>query len=67
MVILSLVCFSHQAFADIKDAELAYMAEDYSWAVNELKPMAEKGNPLAQYYLGEMYSNGRGVWTGFLI
>ena len=39
----------------------AYHAGDYAVALAEFTPLAEAGDVDAQYYLGYMYANGRGV------
>lgn len=39
----------------------AYLAADYAVAWRELKPLADAGDPQAQYYLGTMYNHGQGV------
>ena len=43
------------------DGIQAYKAGDYKKALEILKPIAEKGNALAQYNLGVMYANGQGM------
>ncbi|MEQ8601113.1 MAG: tetratricopeptide repeat protein [Devosia sp.] len=39
----------------------AFDAEDYADALRILHPLAKAGEAEAQYYLGEMYSNGLGI------
>ena len=39
----------------------AYLASDYATAWRALKPLAEAGDPQAQYYLGTMYNHGHGA------
>ena len=39
----------------------AFRQEDYATALRLWRPLAEKGNGLAQYYLGFMYERGFGV------
>jgi TPR repeat protein len=46
---------------DLDAAITAYGAGDYAAALKLLRPLAEQGNPGAQYNLGQMYRNGRGV------
>jgi len=44
----------------------AYLKKDFSEALVYWKPLAENGNPNAQYFLGIMFLNGQGVmanWT----
>ena len=40
---------------------IAYDSGDYATALSEWKPLAEQGNASAQYSLGLMYKEGRGV------
>ena len=44
-----------------EDAEAAYNRGDLETAVRMWRPLAAQGNALAQYNLGLMYGNGRGV------
>ncbi len=39
----------------------AYKRGDYSTALKEWRPLAERGDPKAQTGLGAMYGNGQGV------
>jgi TPR repeat protein len=39
----------------------AYKAKNFAAALNELQPLADKGNAEAQLYVGLMYDNGEGV------
>ncbi len=39
----------------------AYQRGDYETALRELEPLAEQGNPDAQYNLGWMYYQGEGT------
>ncbi|CCQ72341.1 Conserved Sel1-like TRP-containg protein of unknown function [Magnetospira sp. QH-2] len=39
----------------------AYYRSDFSKALTILRPLAEQGNPIAQYRLGVMYDRGEGV------
>ena len=43
------------------DGYKAYQAKDYVTALKEWKPLAEQGDPYAQYSLGVMYAKGDGV------
>jgi len=47
------------------DAFNAYLRGDYARAEREFRPLAERGNVLAQYKLGLMYNNGEGVKQNF--
>ena len=55
-----------QAFAGPDDKGIkAYLAGDYTTALSELEPLADQGISGAQYYLGEMYREGKGVAQDF--
>ena len=43
----------------------AYDAGEYEVAAQELRPLAEQGDAVAQYHLGMMYADGRGVVQAF--
>jgi uncharacterized protein len=46
---------------DLDAAVAAYGKGDYASALSLLRPLAEQGNASAQYSLGLMYRNGKGV------
>ncbi|WP_024336550.1 SEL1-like repeat protein [Desulfotignum balticum] len=56
-----LVCNPMGASADYSDGLDQYLRGQYSNALNEFTPLANKGNPDAQYILGSMYAQGKGV------
>jgi hypothetical protein len=43
------------------DATAAFDRGDYATALRLFRPLADAGDPVAQYVLGSMYGNGRGV------
>jgi uncharacterized protein len=45
----------------LEDGVEAYRAKEYAKAVDLWQPLAEKGNPTAQYRLGTLYAEGKGV------
>ncbi len=45
----------------IDDADAAYRRGDYATALRLFRPLAEQGNASAQFFLGVMYRDGRGV------
>jgi len=47
--------------ADYQDGLAAYVRGDYATALQEFKPPAEQGNANAQFFLGYMYKDGKGV------
>ena len=54
--------FGTRAFAGpIEDAYLAYTRGDYAAALKIFVPLAEQGNAEAEYSVGVIYSNGRGL------
>ncbi|WP_438957408.1 tetratricopeptide repeat protein [Cognatiyoonia sp.] len=58
--VLSLA-FTPLAAQDSQKGWDAYRAGDYATALQEWTPLAEAGNAYAQFSLGVMYRNGRGV------
>jgi uncharacterized protein len=58
--ILSLA-FTPVAAQDFQKGVAAYQSGDYGTALQEFTPLAEAGYATAQYNLGLMYDNGRGV------
>ncbi len=46
---------------DLKRGLAAYKRGDYATAIEEWRPLAENGNPGAQYNLGFNYVQGKGV------
>ena len=63
MVLVLLLCGTsgEPAFADSSSGWQAYLDGRYAAALRDLKPLAEAGNADAEYALGTMYSQGRGV------
>lgn len=53
--------FTAPAFADVKSGVDRWMRGDYSGAVAEWRPLAERGDADAQFNLGQAYKLGRGV------
>ena len=49
------------AFSDWDEGVSAYNFGDYATALHEWKPLAEQGDSRAQFFLGLMYYNGKGV------
>ena len=49
------------AWADWDDGVAAYVAGDYATAYREWLPLAERGDAKAQYNLGVIHANGKGV------
>ena len=49
------------AWAGFDEGLAAYQRGDYATAIRELRPLAKQGNTNAQFNLGIMYSEGKGV------
>jgi len=63
-----LLCFSSASYADLFEEGLnAFGGEKYKMAYLIWKPLAEKGDAAAQYYMGIMYANGQGVEQDFVV
>ncbi|MEO8341460.1 MAG: tetratricopeptide repeat protein [Nitrospirota bacterium] len=60
-LVLSIVCLAEPAWADFKAGEKAYQSGDYATALREWQALAEQGHVVAQYQLGLLYANGKGV------
>ncbi len=58
-VVVVLVAAS--ACTDYEAGEEAYQRGDYATALTEFRPLAQQGDPRAQYHLGVIYSNAQGV------
>ncbi|GAB3537659.1 hypothetical protein GCM10027343_01390 [Noviherbaspirillum agri] len=52
-------CSRHHG--DLERGMTAYRNGDYAAAVKELKPLAEDGNPQAQFQLARMHAEGQGL------
>jgi uncharacterized protein len=60
-LVLSMICFAVPAWADYQAGMDAYNRGDFSTALREWQPLAEKGDARAQFSLGLSYENGDGV------
>ena len=60
-VALLIVVTACQACPDFMAGVVAYERGDYATALTEFRPLAQQGDADAQFYLGQMYSEGRGV------
>ena len=49
------------AQGSLDEGMTAYRAGDYVTAFETWRPLAEKGDPVAQYRLGNLYADGKGV------
>lgn len=60
-LMLSIVYLVTPAWADFKTGMNAYQGGDYATALREWQSLAEQGHAGAQYNLGLLYANGKGV------
>ncbi|HSQ91047.1 MAG TPA: tetratricopeptide repeat protein, partial [Nitrospiraceae bacterium] len=60
-LVLSFVCFAVPAWADFQAGMDANNRGDYATALREWRPLAERGDALAQYNMVVLYRKGRGV------
>ncbi len=60
-LVLTLALSAPVLAADFQAGWKAYARGDYAAAMKEWRPLAERGDDNAQYYLGFMYENGKGV------
>jgi TPR repeat protein len=59
--VLSIICLAIPTWAEFQAGMEANDREDYATALREWRPLAERGDALAQYNLGMLYRKGRGV------
>jgi cell division septation protein DedD len=55
------VFLASAALADVKSGVDAWQAGNYGAAISEWRPLADRGDPDAQFNLGQAYKLGRGV------
>jgi len=60
LLALSALFCSIAAVAGLKEGYAALSKKDYVTAANEYRPLAERGDPEAQYRIGRMYEFGNG-------
>ncbi len=58
---LAFLALAPAARADLQAGVLKYQAGDYKGAIDEWKPLAEKGDPNALFNMGQAYRLGRGL------
>lgn len=62
LAVLIFVLMAVPAFAqDLDKGKVAFERGDYAAALRNFRPLAEQGYARAQYHLGQMYEQGRGV------
>jgi hypothetical protein len=60
LLAFSVLLCSATAVAGLKEGYAALSKKDYVTAANEYRPLAERGDPEAQYRIGRMYEFGNG-------
>ena len=60
-MVVSLVAFGAAARADQTSAMRLYAAKKYGEAFQQFLPLAEGGNPVAQFFMAVMFDNGQSV------
>jgi TPR repeat protein len=60
MLVVPLLLSSTAAIAGLKEGYAALAKKDYVAAAKEYRPLAERGDPEAQYRIGRMYEFGNG-------
>ena len=61
-IIATMLLLATSAYGqDCKEGEAAFVAGNYARAKTIIQPLATKGVACAQYQLGEMYMQGKGV------
>jgi TPR repeat protein len=48
------------AAGPLEDGDAAYRDNDYAKAIELWQPLAERGDPTAQYFIGTLYAEGKG-------
>jgi TPR repeat protein len=61
ILVLPFMFLAAPALADYAAGLGAYERGDYATALREFRPLAERGNPGAQFNLGQLYAKGHGV------
>jgi hypothetical protein len=60
-IIMILGAASTVTAGPFEDGVMAYSRGDYATAMQHFRPLAEQGNAIAQFNLGVMYQDGKGV------
>jgi hypothetical protein len=61
LLVIALVCAAPARADDLADGVAAYQAKNYARAFLLLAPLAERGEPEAEFVLGQMHRKGRGL------
>lgn len=61
LLVSCLIGASPYVAAEESPAQAAYQTKNYREAMRLYRPLAEQGNPEAQYFVGRMYEKGQGV------
>jgi TPR repeat protein len=66
-IILVLRFAAPAAAGPLEEGETAYQSGNYETALRLVRPLAEQGNARAQFDLGVIYNNGRGVPQDYVL
>ncbi len=61
VLVLSFICLPTPAWADFETGMGGYQRGNYATVLSEWRPLAEQGDPSAQFYLGLLHEKGDGV------
>lgn len=61
LLVLLAMCVPAPSEAGLDEGFKAHQRGDYSKAVREYQPLAERGSASAQFFMGVLYANGHGV------
>ncbi|MEH6405216.1 MAG: tetratricopeptide repeat protein [Sneathiella sp.] len=64
-VFLATIILAPTANAGWNEGWDAFEKGNYATTIKEWKPLAEQGDVKAQYNLGAVYENGKGVWQDY--
>ena len=65
LLAVGVLAASTSAQAGVNEGRSAYKSKDFEVAMKEFKPLADSGEPIAQFYVGLMYDNGEGVLQSY--
>lgn len=60
-ILVFCILWSCVAVAGLEEGVAAFKNKEYELAMKELQPLAEQGNAEAQYWVGRMHIDGKGV------
>ena len=64
-LVFALMCAGAAQAGDVEDADAAFVKKDYATALTKWRSAAQQGSASAQFSLGLMYDEGKGVAQDF--